>query len=151
MGEVRAAVRLVDALEFEPSPEAFGPLCSCCGVPTEPGKSELAPQTRVVCANCLFWFEREYFAKRQKNEEFEASTAARSIRWAGFHYHVDVFTGATEGEMMTIRFHGGQVMVTTRLVCQGIIPEEFRGVLGDNAIVQKGDPGGRGIGIFPNG
>lgn len=160
MGELRAAIRFISAIEWTPAPEnPQARFCTQCGdaVIINP-QMATEPQAPPVCLSCWFWLERCAMGA------LVASGAAQwhpgAIRAQGQHYSLlpapldlrrvsEIVTvcpflpGSPTGPQRLSRLR----LVTPRLYCQGAVPEAYREYLADNATIVKGDPYKLGIGF----
>lgn len=91
---------------------------------------------RGLCFKCGFW---DNLIKTKDNPE--------SVRINGTQYHIgreeynhpEEFRGYG-AEKFYIKFNDGRKVTTTNLWCNGIIPNNFRSILTDNAIFEKDNP-----------
>jgi hypothetical protein len=162
MGEVRAAVRFISAIEWTPAPDnPQARFCVQCGeaIMVNP-QMATEPQAPPVCLSCWFWLERCAMAALVTSGAAQWHPGA--IRAQGQHYSLlpmplDV---RRVSELVTVcPYLPGQGspgrpqrlsrirLVTPRLYCQGAVPEAYREYLGDNAVIVKGDPYKLGIGF----
>jgi len=101
--------------------------CSICGKEIEKSKFYNA----VLCSD-------ECFKKNFWNEKVDYMDDERVVRIDGYHYFIEPEndTGAFRGyggSFFKIKFFDGRIIETTNLWSQGKIPQEYRGILYDNA------------------
>lgn len=136
MGELKAAIRVVAAIEVD---DPAGPACRDCQRPVD--VDTIRPwYVPLTCAGCSFWRAMATLSAHEQDN-------FASVRAQGLHYSIAAWDIGL-GPIRTVRFHSGLTVVSGRLMCQGVIPRQYREQLADNAVIFEGDPHGKGIGIF---